>query len=81
MALTSAMEDYHLSERPHDCDHAFALGNIDANAVHPHSSNTTNLCNRNPSFLAADSIYWVTRTPRHPVGSTCSNRTLQQEDG
>lgn len=25
------------------------------------------ICNRNPSFLAADSIYWVTRTPRHPV--------------
>ena len=25
------------------------------------------ICNRNPSFLAADSIYWVTRTLRHPV--------------
>nr|DAH34103.1 MAG TPA: hypothetical protein [Caudoviricetes sp.] len=25
------------------------------------------ICNRNPSFLAADSIYCVTRTLRHPV--------------
>ena len=25
------------------------------------------ICNRNPSFLTADSIYWVTRTLRHPV--------------
>ena len=34
---------HHFSERPHDGDHAFPFGNIDANAVHPYSSNTKNL--------------------------------------
>ena len=35
--------DYHLSKRAHDCNHALTLGNIDANAVHSHSSTTKNL--------------------------------------
>ena len=34
--------DYHLSKRAHDCNHALALRNIDANTVHSHPPNTKN---------------------------------------
>ena len=58
--------DHHLSQRPHDGNHALAFGNINAYTVHVHSSNTK-FATGTHLFLAADSIYWVTRTQ----GSTC----------
>lgn len=68
--------DHHLSQRTHDGNHALALGNVNAYTVHVHSPNTK-FATGIHLFLAADSIYWVTRTH----GSTCLNRTPQQEDG
>ena len=68
--------DHHLPQRPHDGNHALAFGNINAYTVHVHSPNTK-FATGTHLFLAADSIYWVTRTH----GSTCLNRTPQQEDG
>ena len=41
--------DHHLSQGPHDGNHALAFGNINAYTVHVHSPNTK-ICNRNPSF-------------------------------
>ena len=69
-------QDHHLSQRPHDGNHALALGNVNAYTVHVHSP-STKFATGTHLFLAADSIYWMTRTH----GSTCLNRTLQQEDG
>ena len=68
--------DHHFTQRLHDGDHALAFGTVNAYTVHVHSPNTK-FATGTHLFLAADSIYWVTRTQ----GSTCLNRTLQQEDG
>ena len=71
--------NYHLSEGAHDGNHAFSFGNIDANAVHSHSSNTKNL---QPESIFSRCRFNLLCDANSPAsgGSTCSNRTLQQED-
>lgn len=58
--------EYHFSEGAHNTNHALPFGNVNAYCVHDLSSIFC-ICNRNPSLLVADSIYWVTRTLRLAV--------------
>lgn len=64
---------HHLSQRPHDGDHAFAFGNINAYTVYVHSPNTKFAIGNHLS-LNVDSSYCVTRA----TNPTCSTERYNE---